>query len=52
MPKVSKRRSFSRDFKSKVITRMEAGENVRALSRQFSIKYAVDRYRLIGIGVL
>jgi len=38
MPKVSKRRSFSRDFKLKLILRMESGANVRALSRQFSIK--------------
>ena len=38
MPKASKRRSFSREFKLKVILRMDGGANVNALSRELSIK--------------
>jgi len=37
MPKVSKRRRFSREFKLKVIARME-GANVKALAEELSIK--------------
>ena len=38
MPKASQRRRFSRDFKLKVITRLDSGESAMALSREFSIK--------------
>lgn len=41
MPKVSKRRSFSREFKLKVIGRMEAGERGSDLTRELSIKRTI-----------
>lgn len=52
MPKVSKRRRFSREFKLKVIARME-GANVKALAEELSIKREIlyrwrDAYRRGG----
>lgn len=49
----STRRSFSRDFKLKAIERMEAGENVSALSVEFAVKRGLlyrwrDAYRCGG----
>ncbi len=41
MPKVSKRRSFSREFKLKVIGRMEAGERGSDLAHELSIKRTI-----------
>ena len=41
MPKVSRRRSFSREFKLKVISRMDAGERGSDLAREFSIKRTI-----------
>lgn len=41
MPKVSKRRSFSREFKLKVIARMAAGERGSDLARELSIKRTI-----------
>lgn len=35
---MKKPRSFSRDFKLKVVMRMEAGENVAALAREFGVQ--------------
>ena len=48
-----KRRSFSREFKLRVVQRIEAGENVSALSRELTIKRAIlyrwrDAWRLGG----
>lgn len=52
MSKVSKRRRFSREFKLKVIARME-GANVKALAQKLSIKREIlyrwrDAYRRGG----
>jgi transposase-like protein len=52
MPKVSKRRRFSREFKLKVIARME-GANVKVLAEELSIKREIlyrwrDAYRRGG----
>jgi transposase len=52
MPKISKRRRFSREFKLKVIARME-GANVKALAEELSIKREIlyrwrDAYRRGG----
>ena len=49
----SERRSFGREFKLKVIARMDAGENVSALSRELSVKRELlyrwrSQYRLGG----
>ena len=46
-------RSFSREFKLRVVQRIEAGENVSALSRELTIKRAIlyrwrDAWRLGG----
>lgn len=38
MPKVSRNRNFSREFKLKVIARLEAGERGSDLARELSIK--------------
>jgi len=50
-------RSFSRGFKLEVVRRMEAGENVSALSREVGVKRAVlyrwrDAWRLGGEAAL
>lgn len=52
MPKISKRRRFSREFKLKVMARME-GANVKALAEKLSIKREIlyrwrDAYRRGG----
>ena len=46
-------RSFSREFKLRAVQRMEAGENVSALSRELTVKREIlyrwrDAYRLGG----
>jgi transposase-like protein len=53
-PKV---RSFSREFKLAAVQRMEAGENVSALSRELAVKRTIlyrwrDAYRLGGVEAL
>jgi transposase-like protein len=53
-PKV---RSFSREFKLAVVRRIEAGENVSALSRELEVKRTIlyrwrDAYRLGGVEAL
>jgi transposase-like protein len=50
-------RSFSREFKLAAVQRMEAGENVSALSRELEVKRTIlyrwrDAYRLGGVGAL
>jgi transposase-like protein len=41
MPKASKRRSFSREFKLKVIARLDGGERGSDLARELSIKRTI-----------
>lgn len=41
MPKVSRYRSFSREFKLKIIARLEAGERGSDLARELSIKRSI-----------
>jgi transposase-like protein len=41
MAKVSRRRRFSREFKLKVVARMEAGESGSELARELSIKRTI-----------
>ena len=50
-------RSFSREFKLAAVQRMEAGENVSALSRELDVKRTIlyrwrDAYRLGGVEAL
>lgn len=50
---VAQTRSFSREFKLRTVQRMEAGENVSALSRELTVKRAIlyrwrDALRLGG----
>jgi transposase-like protein len=50
-------RSFSREFKLAAVQRMEAGENVSALSRELEVKRTIlyrwrDAYRLGGVEAL
>lgn len=41
MAKVSRRRRFSREFKLKVVARMEAGESGSELAHELSIKRTI-----------
>ena len=53
----SEKRSFSRDFKLRVVQQIEAGANVSALARELTIKRTIlyrwrDAYRLGGVEAL